>query len=161
VQSFDCGNRSLDDFLNSEEVANYEDEGLGVTTLVYHRGNLVGYYTTSFSELTVDYVKSYKSFSKIQELRVRDIPSVKIGRLAVQRPWQRKGFGRLLVRHIAGEALAQRSSYGVRLMILNAEPDSIEFYEKIGFQITDEVGKERKRRQRTMFFDLWAIKDIA
>lgn len=106
-------------------------------------------------------MKTYRSFSKIQELRVKDIPAIKIGRLAVQRNWQRKGLGRLLVRHIAGEALALRGDYGVRLLILQAKPDSVDFYRKLGFQLTDEVGKERKRINRTMFFDLWAIRDIA
>lgn len=48
---FDCGNDSLNDFLCSEEVHNYEDQLLGRNYLVFHLGNLVAYYTLSAGSL--------------------------------------------------------------------------------------------------------------
>ena len=35
VRAFDCGNKELNDFLTTREVANYEREKLGKTYLVY------------------------------------------------------------------------------------------------------------------------------
>ncbi len=40
VQSFDCGDKDLNDFLCTEEVARYDRENLGRTYLAYYEGDL-------------------------------------------------------------------------------------------------------------------------
>lgn len=158
VQGFYCGTKSLDDFLNTQEVRKYQEEGLGETTLVYHQGELIGYYTVCPDGLRIELTKTYKSFSKWQELKITSIPAVKIGRLAVQEELRGRGIGSLLVRHIAGYAL---STYGnsVRLLILESEPDSVAFYERIGFQLTHMTKRERNKDNRTMFLDLQPLRE--
>lgn len=159
VREFDCGNKDLNEFLNTAEVRAYQDEGLGETTLVYHKGQLVAYYTTSADSLRLEYLKTYKSFTRFAEMHLEALPAVKIGRLAVDKTVQGRGIGRLLMRRIIGETLA-RSGFAVRLLVLNSKPESIQFYNKLGFQLTDEVRRERGRRNRTMFFDLNAVRGI-
>lgn len=160
VQTFDCGDKDLNDFLNTEEVARYEREGLGRTYLVYYQGNLVAYFTVSFDGLRTEYLRTVKSFSKLAEMHLEALPAVKIGRLAVDRNFQNLGIGRLLTKYIAGMALELGGRMGVRLLILQAKRGSIPFYEKFGFRLTDEVGRERKgRRNRTMFMDLFSVPD--
>ncbi|HLF06871.1 MAG TPA: GNAT family N-acetyltransferase [Thermoplasmata archaeon] len=162
VRDFDSGSKDLDDFLNTEEVEAYEDEGLGRTTLVFYRGELVAYFTTSFDGLRVEYLKTWKSFTRLAEFKLEVVPAVKIGRLAVQRAWQSKGIGRHLIRWVAGMALELGGTSGVRLLIVQAKKESIPFYEKCGFQLTVETKRERKRENnRTMFFDLHSIADVA
>ncbi len=111
VQSFDSGNKDLDDFLNTEEVTRYEEEGFG--------------------------------------------------RLAVDKRFQNMGIGRMLLRYIAGMAIEMGGRMGVRLLVLQAKPESIPFYEKCGFRLTYETKRERGRRNRTMFLDLFEIQAIA
>lgn len=59
VRSFDCGNADLNDFLNTEEVENYEKEGLGRTYLVFYDGDAVAYFTISSDGLRVEYLKKW------------------------------------------------------------------------------------------------------
>lgn len=161
VRNFDCGNEDLNDFLNTEEVERYEQEGLGRTYLVFYEGKPVAYFTVSFDGLRVEYLRTWKSFSRLAEMKLETIPALKIGRLAVDSRYQSRGIGRALVNYIAGMALETKGKMGVRLMILQAKPESIEFYGKCGFQLTVETRRERGRRNRTMFFDLHALEDVA
>ncbi len=157
VESFDCGDKDLNDFLCTEEVARYDRENLGRTYLAYYEGDLAGYFTVSNDGLRVEYLKQVKSFSKLARMKLETIPALKIGRLAVDRRYQSRGVGRLLLRYIAGMAIEIGRGTGIRLLILQAKPQSVSFYLKAGFQLTYEVKRERGRRNRTMFLDLFRI----
>lgn len=159
VQQFHCGREELDNFLNTEEVENYQREGLGRSTLVYYRGDVVGYFTTSSESLRVEYMQSYRSFSKVQELKVNDVPGVKIGRLAVHSSWQRRGIGKHIFKYIHGMAQEVTSKYfAIRIIFVEAYKESIPFYKKMDFDFAYKTRKERQRMHkygtRTMFFSI-------
>jgi len=160
VRDFDCGEKDLNDFLNTEEVSKYEQESLGSTHLVFYQGNVVAYFTVSLDGLRVEYLKTYKSFTRFSELKLESLPAVKIGRLAVAKEWQNKGLGRLLVKNIIGLALNLGKLRTARLIIVQAKPKAIGFYRKCGFQMTFETKREKKRKNRTMFLDLHSVEDI-
>ncbi len=160
VKGFTCGNKDLDDFLNTKEVEEFDEAGLGKTYLVFYDGELIAYYTISNDSLRAEYLKTVKSFSKAAEEKVEAFPAVKIGRLAVAKAWQSRGVGRHLLADIAAEALFQGQRSGVRLLILEAKPDAIPFYEKCGFKLTRETKRERNRKNRTMFLDLQAMDEL-
>ncbi|HUZ79205.1 MAG TPA: hypothetical protein VMV28_01070 [Thermoplasmata archaeon] len=87
VRTFSCGEPDLDEFLCPEEVEEYERENLGRTVLAHYNGELVGYYTISTDGLRLEYIQSRKyskSHVKKGKELVETIPSLKIGRLAVQ-----------------------------------------------------------------------------
>ena len=155
MRGFDCGNKDLNDFLCTREVSKYEKLGLGTTYLVYHQRDLVAYFTVSSDSMRVEYLKTARSFSEIRELRLEAIPGFKIGRLAVDIGHQNRGIGRTLIKCIAGMAL--EGKVGVRILTVQAKPESVSFYEKCGFQLTDETRRERGRRNRTMFLDLHGL----
>lgn len=155
VKSFDCGNKDLNDFLCTEEVTRYSELGLGATYLVFYHGDLVAYFTVSSDSLRVEYLKTVKSFTEIAEMRLEAIPAIKIGRLATHIKHQNMGIGRSLIKYIAGMGLEGR--IGVRLLIVQAKPESVSFYEKCGFQLTCETKREKGRRNRTMFLDLHGL----
>ncbi|HET6403539.1 MAG TPA: GNAT family N-acetyltransferase [Candidatus Thermoplasmatota archaeon] len=163
VKEFSCGDPGLDEFLHDpEEVARYQEDGYGTTTLVYCHGMLVGFFTLSSDALELTYVKSRKLAQQTRARKkeiVHDFPAIKIGRFAVDKRMHGKGIGRHMMRHIVGLALAT-GSVGVRLLILQAYPTSQAFYQKLGFEFTDEVKRERGRHNRTMFLDLWQVRDV-
>jgi len=161
VRNFDCGNTDLNEFLTTEEVALYENEGFGTTYLVYYKGSLLAYFTISFDALRVEYLKTVKSFSRLAEMKLESIPSVKIGRLAVDKKWQRRQIGTHLIKYMSGLAITMKGKAGVRLLVLQAKRESIGFYDKCGFVLTDKVGRERGRRNRTMFLDLYKVFPLA
>ena len=157
VQAFDCGNKDLNDFLTTEEVRRYEQERVGRTYLVFHKGDLAAYFTVSQGGLRAEYLKTWKSFSRMAEMRLEAIPALTIGRLAVDVRRQKRGIGRALVNFIAGMALEAQGKIAVRLIILQAKPESIDFYRKCGFELTVETKREKRRVNRTMFLDLAAL----
>jgi GNAT superfamily N-acetyltransferase len=158
VRRFDCGDKDLNDFLTTVEVATYEREGLGRTRLVYWQpeGRLAGYFTISSESLRLEYLRSVKSFSIPGEIRVEAVPGIKIGRLAVERSFQGHGVGSHILRFIAG--LALQAPAACRILFLEAYPESVEFYQKFDF---DPVAHHRFKRRRTvmMYLDLHRLPD--
>ena len=142
-------------------MAEYDRQNLGRTTLAYYEGDLVGFFTVCVDGLALDYVvakRSAKSYIKLGDATVDRIPSIKIGRLAVDRKYQNKGIGRFIMKRILGYALDISDQFAVRLIIVESKKHSIDFYLKCGFQMTIETKGQKKRRNRTMFFDLDSIR---
>ena len=128
--------------------------------MVFYDGELVAYYTISSDGLRAEYVDARKlsaAHVKKSAQRIEAYPALKIGRFAVQRNWQSRGIGRLLIRRIA--AIAVTTQPAVRLIILNAKPKAVPFYQKAGFVLTNEVRRERGRVNRTMYLDVLSIQD--
>jgi GNAT superfamily N-acetyltransferase len=158
VVRFSCGQSDLDESLDSTEVEEYERENLGRTTLAFYDGQLVGYYAISSDGLRLEYIQARKypkSHVKKGKELVETVPSIKIGRLAVEQAHQCRGFGRLFIRRIAAIGLSGDSA--VRLPIVNSKSTSVNFYLSCGFKLTREVGHERGRTERTMYLDLLGV----
>lgn len=159
--SFDCGNKDMNDFLCTDEVAKYESELFGKTTLVFYEGQLVAYYTISNDVLRKEYLKTYKSFSRLGEYTLEGIPAITIGRLAVDRGWQNKGIGRVIIQRIVMFALDASKYSGTRLVLVQAKSEAFDFYKKLGFEFVMDLKRERQRFKargtRTMFFDIKAL----
>jgi ribosomal protein S18 acetylase RimI-like enzyme len=161
VVTFDCGNKSLNDFLRTKEVREYEEELLGRTTLVICQGKTVAYYTLFNTKLRIEYLRTYRSFSKLAQYKVDGIPAIAIGRLAVDKDWQNKGIGRTCVKRIMMDAFGGPWMSASRLVVVQAKERAQPFYEKLGFEYVFETRHERHlartKGTRTMFFDLRAI----
>ncbi len=155
VPAFKSRSQDLDEFIQGAEVDDYESEGLGRTYLVYLESELVAYFTVCNDGLRYEYLQRTKSFSKIPLTVVGTIPAIKIGRLATDHRFERRGIGRTLIKYIAG--LAQASPTAVRLLILESKIDSQDFYSRCGFYFARAVARERGRRHRTMILDLQEI----
>lgn len=157
---FDCGEKSLNDFLCSDEVNNYQEQLLGKTFLVFSRGILVGYYTIGTGSLRKETVDGSKSMGNI--LNIEEIPSIIIGRLAVDSKFQKQGIGEFLIEKIIMESLS-RKDLVVRLVIVQAKKEAFDFYLKCGFDFVNETRREKNRYKtrgtRTMFFDLKELRD--
>lgn len=155
VESFDCGNRDLNDFLCTEEVAKYEAEGFGYTYLVYWRGKLVAYLTVCSDSLRVEYLQKHKSFSRFHDMRMETIPSLKIGRLATDLRYAGRGVGTACLKYAIG--MVKANAIAARLIILQAEPGSEDWYVSRGFDFVFPTRKEQKRDKKTMYLDIQAV----
>lgn len=154
VGGFKCRNKDLNEFLCTEQVVKYQEQMFGKTTLVYYTPtmDLVGYYTTASGDLEVDWAKKTKGIRPL--LGMEAVPGVLIGRLAVDLNWERRGIGGLMVKRIAQDAM--RCPFAMRVLRLAAEPESVPFYRKIGFQFaTDRDNKGRRKPH--MFIDILEI----
>ena len=156
IEGFSCGARDLDDFLKTEEVQEYAEQGYGKTTIVWQNGDLVGYYTVGYGELSAEELKRGRRRHKMSALPGRfieeNMPAVKIGRVAVDRRHQKKGIGRVIVAKIMDDTMNTPSS--PLLVVTRANPGSIGFWERCGFiPVADKAGKSTSG-SLTLFFDL-------
>jgi GNAT superfamily N-acetyltransferase len=152
VRLFKSRSADLDDFIQSTDVEDYEEDGFGKSYLVYFESDLVAYFTICNDGLRFEYLERVKGFSKVPVKVVGTIPSVKIGRLATDHRFERKGIARTIINYVAG--LALHSSAAVRLIILESKEDSQGFYLRAGFSFARPIKRERGRRHRTMLLDL-------
>lgn len=62
------------------------------------------------------------------------MPILRIARLAVNELHQGLGIGKLLLRAMLALALEMRDKTGCTGVVVDAKPETIPFYEKLGFQ---------------------------
>ena len=133
-ENFDCGVEVLNVFLKQR--ANQEQKKrLNVTYVAVQGQNIskpiLGYYTLSNSSLSLYMVQEEL---KKQIPPTYTIPSVKIGRLAVDKSTQNNGLGRLLLRHVFKKIIDAASITGIRgVEVIAKNPEATRYYEKLGF----------------------------
>ncbi|HVT88537.1 MAG TPA: GNAT family N-acetyltransferase [Tepidisphaeraceae bacterium] len=131
IDAFDCGEPSLNSFLQRHALNN-DKAGLGRTFVAVEPGQklVAGYFTVSTGSVTFSNVPDHAK----KRLPKYPIPTVHIGRLAVAVRYQGKGLGEaLLVESLRKAAKASKSVgiYAVDLIALTERAK--QFYLKYGF----------------------------
>jgi len=131
LSTFDSGEPSLNLFLQKHALNNFR-AGLGRTFLALEKGNppVAGYFTISTGSVRFDTVPDYGR----KRLPRYPIPTVHLGRLAVDLHFQGRGLGEtLLIEALRKAALASTSVgvYAVDVIALNNRAKG--FYLKYGF----------------------------
>ena len=128
IATFSCGNTDLDKFLSKYALIN-DQNGYGKTFLLEDDGKIVGFFTLCSSSI------KFEEFPTINShlLPRYPIPCIRIARLAVQKEYQGKGYGRELLKQAFLRILNVATTVGVRLIVVDAKESSKSFYEKYGF----------------------------
>jgi GNAT superfamily N-acetyltransferase len=132
VAEFGCGENSLDHFLRKYALGN-DRAGLGRTFVALAPGEagVVGFYTISTGSVRFDMVPAHLE----KRLPNYPIPTVHIGRLAVDQRHQGCGLGKVLLIDALRKAAAASTVvgvYGVDVMALHERAK--QFYLKYGFE---------------------------
>lgn len=126
VKDFDSGNEELDVYLKRYAYQN-DKSGIGRTFVLFDHEDLVGYVTLCSASLL------FEEMPKDLKLPRYPIPAIKIARLAVDKRFQRKGYGKELLA-FSLEKIAFLSKFiGVRFVVVDAKEESKTFYEHFGF----------------------------
>lgn len=128
--NFSCGNNALDSYLRAQ--ANQDGKkGVAVTFVISNDGSAIaGFYTLS------QYAVEIENFPPEITKRLPSYPRVPvtlIGRLVVDKRFQKKGLGELLLMNALERSLTiskQVASVGV---IVDPKPNREGFYKKYGF----------------------------
>lgn len=80
----------------------------------------------------------------------RQIPAIKIARLATDHAHQRTGCGKALVKYSHAVALRIRTAIGCRLLVTDALPDKIGWYKTMGFELSQRIVRADKRESYPM-----------
>ena len=126
--AFDSGEPVLDDWLRKRALAN-EDSGASRTYVVTARGRVVGFYA-----LAMGSVAAHHATGKIRRNMPDPIPVMIIGRLAVDKAFQKRGLGVALLRDSVLRTQQAAGIAGIRAILLHAiSEDAKRFYERYGF----------------------------
>jgi ribosomal protein S18 acetylase RimI-like enzyme len=131
-QGFDCGRQALNDWL--QQVARqHQDKGLSKTFVAIREGaptRICGYYALTLAELENQHLPE-----AWRKKLPRRIPGVRLGRLAVDRQYQGKGLGELLL--IDALTRARRiytEAGGIGLFVDALDAQAAGYYRRFGFE---------------------------
>ncbi len=126
--AFDSGVLELDLWLTRRALPN-EATGASRTYVVAVDRRVVGYYA-----LATGAVAQQQATGKARRNMPEPIQVMVLGRLAVDRAYQRHGLGSALLRDALLRTLSAASIVGIRAMLLHAmSDDARRFYERAGF----------------------------
>lgn len=150
LSAFDCGDKDLNAFLK-EDALKYDRELLSTTYLFFYRNKVIAFCSLSADSVNLDEEEREKFRQK--GIIIGDYPALKIGRLAVGNNYQKSGVGGFIIDLIVGKSLRLSKDIGCRLVTVDAYPQAIEFYEKLGFKPI----KRYKRRNAVMYLDILSV----
>jgi ribosomal protein S18 acetylase RimI-like enzyme len=136
-ETFCCGNVSLDVFLKTL-AGQYEKRRLGKTFVAVRAGEDVvrGYYTSAAGSLDLSALPE-----KVRKkLPKHPLPTVHLGRLAVDQHHRGQRLGETLLFHFLRSALAVTNTIGVFAVDVQATDDKArDFYLKYGFLSLQDI----------------------
>lgn len=128
--SFECGTskgqKDLSDFILTDALK-YQEHFTGTTKLVFFENEIIGFFTLAASE-----IKLKESERSIKNLKV--FPSLKLARFAIQSQYQGKGLGKDIIKFVVGLVIQLNVYIGCRFILVDALPESTDFYRKLGFE---------------------------
>lgn len=163
ISDFSCGTLPHQEILNAflrERAKPHQNELIGTTTVVIDRNSnnkIAGYMTVLADSIRV--VKKHKRrFFKSVDLhnRYSSYPAIQIGRLAVDKDYQRQGVGPYLFKLSIAYALTsnQELGIGVRFIVVHSKDESRSWYlDKLNFKSFD------KAHPNILIYDILGWKD--
>lgn len=130
-QGFDCGRQELNDWLR-RVARQHQDKGLSKTFVAIREETpdcICGYYALTLAELENRHLPAVW-----RKKLPRRIPGVRLGRLAVDKPYQGKGLGELLL--VDALTRAHRiyaEAGGIGLFVDALDEDAARYYQRFGF----------------------------
>jgi len=155
---FDCGNGDLNEFFLKDAIL-YTKHLIAVTYVLMNDEAVIGFFSVLNDKIAIDDARS-KTFWRKKvchaipfEKRYDRLPAVKIGRLAIQKPYQGTGYGQMLLDYTKHFFIKDNKT-GCRFVTLDAynNPEVIAFYQKNGFQFL--TTKDTRDETRLMYYDL-------
>ncbi|MGD0799391.1 MAG: GNAT family N-acetyltransferase [Acidobacteriaceae bacterium] len=129
LDSFTCGEPSLDDWLKRRARAN-QASGAARTYVVCEGARVVAYYA-----LASGAVATSTAPGRFRRNMPDPIPVVILARLAVDLKWHGRGLGRALFRDVAQRVVHAANTIGVRGIVVHAISDEARrFYLALGFE---------------------------
>jgi len=158
LKNFSCYEKELVDFLIEDAFDNQEKK-ISTTHLWFLKktDQLIGYITLLNDKINLE--GNLKTYFRDKGILYKSLPSIKIGRVAIDDKFARKGIGSLMLEFTFSIAIRTNKKVGCRFITLDAkrnqdkQKDSIHFYKKKNFKVL----KERSKGTTPMYFDLMKI----
>jgi GNAT superfamily N-acetyltransferase len=150
-KEFSCGKEMLDNYLQKQANQNIKKK-LAACFILNDETNLIrGYYTLSNNSIPQNLIPN--EFQKKLPKSYTLIPTTLLGRLAVDKRFQSKGVGKLLLIDALKRSYEISKSIGSFAVIVDPiDKESEDFYDKFGFIKLPDSGK--------MFLPMKTIKTL-
>lgn len=141
IQSFDCGDDDLNNFIREDSFI-YEKKLLAKTYLVFIEQKLVGYFSILNDKIQksediskTEWNKKVKEDLSYQKNSLLELPSLKIGRLAIDKKAQKNGYGKNIILLVKQTFSSKNNKTGCKYITVDSYKKSQEFYQSQGFKI--------------------------
>ena len=158
IDSFDCGDADLNEFLIDESLL-YLNEKLAISYVIENKENpkdILAFFSLSNDKISISDFENkttYNRFSKRfnNRKRLKSYPAVKIARLGVSQAIKGRNIGTFILKYVKSYFSLDNKS-GCRFITVDAYSDAIPFYTKNGFIPLNEDDLHDKTR--LLYFDL-------
>jgi GNAT superfamily N-acetyltransferase len=131
LDGFNSGVPTLDDWLKRRARAN-QASGASRTYVVCEKQTVVAFYALASGAVDIG-----QAPGRFKRNMPDPIPVVVLGRLAIERNYQKQGIGRALVRDAALRVLQAAGVIGIRGILVHAlSEDAKAFYLAVGFEVS-------------------------
>lgn len=163
IESFDCGDADLNDFILKESPF-YRQALLAVSYVVENKYNYAtsAYFSLANDKVALNDFESKTEFNRfrkhrsVNEKRLKSYPAVKICRLGVDLSMKGQYMGTFLLNFIKSYFVIDNKT-GCRFLTVDAYAGAVPFYLKNGFiPLNDE---DADADTRLLYFDLATIAD--
>lgn len=154
LESFDCGDEPLNNYLKRHAWTNQEKSSIGVTYVAIEESMariVLGYFTLATSSIPRDSLPK----KHVRGLPPYDLPLILLARLAVDKRFRGKGLGHALISEAIKIILRVANEVGCRCIITDAYRDKVDWYARYGF-IPVEGATENGPQK--MFLDVRTIR---
>lgn len=172
LSNFECDSNDLTNFLKNDALKQ-QDMNLNLTQLVICDNEIVGFFSLLTDTLKLKTLENNNLKKEIKlELDIsenNEIPAIKIGRLAIDKKYSKKGLGSHILRNILLSILnLSKTKVGLRFVTVDAYATALNFYVKKNnfssrksdtetLKKIDKIKKQKPNRSFILYLDL---KDI-
>ena len=158
VESFDCGDADLNDFIINQAQLFY-NEKLAVNYVLKAYANekeIAAFFSLSNDKIAItdfENKNKYNRFSRRfdNRKRLKSYPAVKIGRLGVSNSHKGEKIGSFIIDFVKSYFIFNNKA-GCRFLTVDAYTDAMPFYQKNGFVPLN--GDDAHDKTRLLYFDL-------
>lgn len=152
TDSFDCGDKDINDFLKNDALI-YQEKKLAVTFIFSYRDEMIGFFCCSGD--CVRLKEKEKKCDNLSGKNFSEIPAMKIGRLAIDKRFQKQGIGAFILKWAIGYVEFYSHHLGIRYVTVDAYSHKVDWYESHSFA---QNLSYRKRKYVSMRFDLFNLR---
>ena len=172
LSKFNCGVEDLNNFLKYDAI-NQQDMNLNLTHLVICDDEIIGFVSLLTDTIKLKTLRNQSLKNELkEELNIsenNEIPAIKIGRLAIDKKYSKRGLGSHILRNVLLNILdLSKNKVGLRFVTVDAYASAIDFYiKKNNFssrhsdeRILKKIDKIKKQNPEQNFILYLDLKDI-